>query len=212
MGYLSDNCLFDRLASDIINQCQPYSCKKDADIDSFFHDNTKDNYADYNTEMMGYSHCFYTDVSEYNEKHPDSPVKPELVCAFSLSNSSLRTAPLPNNKRNKFNRAIPNAKRRSQYPAILIGRLCVFDKFRHHNVGGEMMDLIKTIAINPENATAARYLVADAVNNPKVLEYYRNNGFEFLFASDEEEMDCLQKSTCQTRLMFFDLILLNPQL
>lgn len=75
-----------------------------------------------------------------------------------------------------------------------------------------MMDLIKTIAINPENATAARYLVADAVNNPKVLEYYRNNGFEFLFASDEEEMDCLQKSTCQTRLMFFDLILLNPQL
>lgn len=36
MGYLLDNCLFDRLSSDIINQCQPYSCEKDADIDSFF--------------------------------------------------------------------------------------------------------------------------------------------------------------------------------
>ena len=61
MGYLLDNCLFDRLSSDIINQCQPYSCEKDADIDSFFHDNTKDNYSDYQNEMMGYSHCFYTD-------------------------------------------------------------------------------------------------------------------------------------------------------
>ena len=35
MGYLLDNCLFDRLTSDIIDQCQPYSCEKDADIDSF---------------------------------------------------------------------------------------------------------------------------------------------------------------------------------
>ena len=32
----------------------------------------KDNYADYQNEMMGYSHCFYTDVSDYNSKHPES--------------------------------------------------------------------------------------------------------------------------------------------
>lgn len=209
MGYLLDNCLFDRLSSDIINQCQPYSCEKDADIDSFFHDGEKDNYADYASEMMGLSHCFYTDVSEYNESHPDATKKPELVCAFSLSNTALRTAPLPNNRRNRLNRIIPNAKRRSQYPAILIGRLCVFDAFRHHNVGKEMMDLIKTIAINPENNSAARYLVVDAVNQPKVLEYYKNNGFEFLFASDEEEQTCLHKTDCPTRLMYFDLVLLD---
>ena len=84
------------------------------------------------------------------------------------------------------------------------------------------MDLIKTIAINPDNNCAARYLVVDAVNKPKVLNYYKENGFNFLFETDEEELDCLHllpKDTgeekpeivCQTRLMYFDLILLNPK-
>lgn len=127
MGYLNQNCLFDRLTPEIIDQCQPYACSKDSDIDSFFHNGTKDNYEDYRNEMMAYSHCFYTDVEKYNEEHPEAPKKPEMVCAFSLfSNTALRIAPLPKSKRNQFNRAIPNAKRRSLYPAILIGRLCVF--------------------------------------------------------------------------------------
>ena len=212
MGYLLENCLFARLSSDIISKCQPYSCGMDAEIDSFFHEHTKDNYADYQDEMMGYSHCFYTDVSAFNEAHPESPRQPEIVCAFSLSNSALRTAPLPSTQRNRFNKTIPNAKRRSQYPAVLIGRLCVFDSFHHLNVGKEMMDLIKTVVLNQENTSAARYLVVDAVNQQKVLEYYLNNGFQFLFSSDEEERDCLHKKSSPTRLMYFDLILLNQKL
>lgn len=88
----------------------------------------------------------------------------------------------------------------------------MFDKFRHLDVGREMMDLIKTLAINPDNTSAARFLVVDAVNIPKVLEYYRNNGFDFLFSSDDEEMNCLHKASCPTRLMYFDLIVLNQQL
>lgn len=40
VGYLLDNCRFGRLTSEIINQCQPYTCSKNADIDSFFHDHT----------------------------------------------------------------------------------------------------------------------------------------------------------------------------
>ena len=212
MGYLLDNCQFDRLSSEIITQCQPYKCTKDSGIDSFFYDGTKDNYSDYESEMMSFSHCFYTDVEAYNKEHPENQKAPEMVCAFSLSNTALRTAPLPNSQRNRFNRDIPNAKRRSQYPAILIGQLCVFDGFGGHDIGDEMMDLIKTIAINPENRYAARYLVVDAVNHPKVLAYYTKNGFEFLFNSDEEEKDCLHKSDCPTRLMFFDLIILRQNI
>ena len=87
------------------------------------------------------------------------------LCAFSLASSALRTDTLPNNKRNKFNRPIPNSKRRSQYPAILIGQLCIFDGFGH-NIGDEMMDLIKTMVIDPENDNAARYIVVDAINKP----------------------------------------------
>ncbi len=75
-----------------------------------------------------------------------------------------------------------------------------------------MMDLIKTLAINPENTSAARFLVVDAVNTPKVLDYYLNNGFDFIFSSDEEEQSCLHKTSCLTRLMFYDLIVLNQQI
>ncbi|MCQ2143707.1 MAG: N-acetyltransferase [Bacteroidales bacterium] len=175
--------------------------------------------------MMGYTHCFYTEEES-----------PRMVCAFSLSNSALRTDTLSKRKRNKFNKSIPNTKRRSQYPAILIGQLCVFDGFGHHsideNVGDEMMDLIKTMAIKPDNDCATRYLVVDALNTPNVLEYYKRNGFEFLFESDEEELQCLRSydagkslfrkiqerchlaekqeaPACRTRLMLFDLILLR---
>lgn len=226
MGYLLDHCLFDRLSDEVINQCQPYKCSKDSDIDSFFHKGTDDNFSDYQIEMMGYSHCFYTDEE-----------LPKMVCAFSLSNSALRTDILPRKRRNRLNRDIPNTKRRSQYPAILIGQLCVFDGFGHHkckyNIGDEMMDLIKTIAINPDNVCAARYLVVDAINKPEVIEYYKRNGFNFLFDSDEEELKCLRYfeddrsvfkklknvlhpdrkealPKCRTRLMWFDLIVLNP--
>ena len=79
--------------------------------------------------MMGTTHCFFTD-----EK--DNTTQPKMVCAFSLSNSSLRTDILPQNRRNRLNRSIPNAKRRFQYPAILIGELCVFDGFGHKMLTG----------------------------------------------------------------------------
>lgn len=215
MGYLLDNCRFGRLTSEIINQCQPYTCSKNADIDSFFHDNTPDNYRDYWLEMMGTTHCFFTD-----EK--DNTTQPKMVCAFSLSNSSLRTDILPNNRRNRLNRSIPNAKRRFQYPAILIGELCVFDGFGHktfgYNIADEMMNLIKTIAIDPDNNSSSRYLIVDALNSPEVIEYYKRNGFEFLFASDEEELEHLRSGhssdvqNCRTRLMFFDLVVLNQKM
>lgn len=90
-----------------------------------------------------------------------------MVCAFSLSNSSLRTDILPQNRRNRLKRSIPNAKRRFQYPAILIGKLCVFDGFGHktfgYNIADEMMNLIKTIAIDPDNNTSSRYLIKECL-------------------------------------------------
>ena len=216
MGFLLDNCHFDRLTSEIINQCQPYKCSKDSGIDSFFHMDNDDNFQDYHEEMMSNSHCFYTD----NEN-------PQMVCAFSLASSALRIDTLAKNKRKEFNKQndIPFAKRRSQYPAILISQLCIFDGFGRkafgHDIGDEMMDLIKTMVMDPENDNAARFLVVDAINTPEVIGYYQRTGFEFLFASDEDELIGLrgynpvgfieneEPPRCRTRLMFFDLIVLR---
>ena len=175
-----------------------------------------DNFQDYHEEMMSNSHCFYTD----NEN-------PQMVCAFSLASSALRIDTLAKNKRKEFNKQndIPFAKRRSQYPAILISQLCIFDGFGRkafgHDIGDEMMDLIKTMVMDHENDNAARFLVVDAINTPEVIGYYQRNGFEFLFASDEDELIGLrgynpvgfieneEPPRCRTRLMFFDLIVLR---
>lgn len=153
---------------------------------------------------------------------------PRLACAFSLANSSVRVDRLSNKKRNKINRGIPNVKRRSQYPAVLIGQLAVMDDFRGLDLGTKVMDFIKSWFIDPHNKTGCRYIIVDAVNQENVLKFYEDNGFKFIFASDEEEMNYmsgidhgiwtkilkwlgLKKADPiyrKTRLMYFDLIVL----
>ncbi len=131
-----------------------------------------------------------------------------MVCAFTLSSSVLRIGDLGNRYRNAFNRKIPNGKRRPHYPATLIGRLCVFDEYRRRGVGTEIMDLIKTIALNL--SSASRFLVVDVINNPRTLGFYERNGFQYLFSSEEKEASSHgAELPCRTRLMFFDLILLR---
>jgi len=79
--------------------------------------------------------------------------------------------------------------------------------------------MIKAWFIDPLNKTGCRYVVVDAVNNPKVLQFYKDNGFDFIFSSDEEEMQYMSKAVNvqdgsvfrETRLMIFDLIQLKAR-
>ena len=80
--------------------------------------------------LMGKSYCFVK---------PDTSA---IVCAFTVANSSVKVDSLPSNLRNKLNRKIPNAKRRPQYPAVLVGQLAVSDLFSGHHVGDELLDFI----------------------------------------------------------------------
>ena len=202
------------MTEDVVEKCKNYTCKKDTDIEEFF----KSEYKDYNRQLLGKSYCFLTREEV-----------PRLACAFSLSNSSVRVDRLSNKKRNKINRVIPNSKRRSQYPAVLIGQLAVMDDFHGIDLGTNVMDFIKSWFIDPHNKTGCRYIVVDAVNQKNVLEFYENNGFKYFFASDEEEMNYMSGLSNQgfwtkiqkliglkkadpiyrkTRLMYFDLIVL----
>ena len=198
-----EQCDFMELTEEVLQQCKGFTCK-DEDITEFF---TQD-YADYTYQLLGKSYCFVK---------PDTS---EIVCAFTVANSSVKVDSLPSNLRNKLNRKIPNAKRRPQYPAVLVGQLAVSDLFSGHHVGAELLDFIKSWFIDPLNKTGCRYVIVDVVNHPKVFEYYQRNGFKFLFSSDEEEWTFLhnkgQASTTpiepmKTRLMYFDLIYLRTK-
>ena len=198
-----EQCDFMELTEEVLQQCKGFTCK-DEDITEFF---TQD-YADYAYQLLGKSYCFV------------KPETSEIVCAFTVANSSVKVDSLPSNLRNKLNRKIPNAKRRPQYPAVLVGQLAVSDLFSGHHVGDELLDFIKSWFIDPLNKTGCRYVIVDAVNHQKVFEYYQRNGFKFLFSSDEEEWTFLhnkgQASTTpiepmKTRLMYFDLIYLRTK-
>ena len=198
-----EQCDFMELTEEVLQQCKGFTCK-DEDITEFF---TQD-YADYAYQLLGKSYCFVK---------PDTS---EIVCAFTVANSSVKVDSLPSNLRNKFNRKIPNAKRRPQYPAVLVGQLAVSDLFSRHHVGDELLDFIKSWFIDPLNKTGCRYVIVDAVNHPKVFEYCQRNGFKFLFSSDKEEWTFLHNKGLEpatpvepmkTRLMYFDLIYLRTK-
>ena len=198
-----EQCDFMELTEEVLQQCKGFTCK-DEDITEFF---TQD-YADYAYQLLGKSYCFVK---------PDTS---ETVCAFTVANSCVKVDSLPSNLRNKLNRKIPNAKRRPQYPAVLVGQLAVSDLFSGHHVGDELLDFIKSWFIDPLNKTGCRYVIVDAVNHPKVFEYYQRNGFKFLFSSDEEEWTFLHNKGLEqttpiepmkTRLMYFDLIYLRTK-
>ena len=195
-----EQCDFMELTEEVLQQCKGFTCK-DEDITEFFAH-------DYAYQLLGKSYCFV------------KPETSEIICAFTVANSSVKVDSLPSNLRNKLNRKIPNAKRRPQYPAVLVGQLAVSDLFSGHHVGDELLDFIKSWFIDPLNKTGCRYVIVDAVNHQKVFEYYQRNGFKFLFSSDEEEWTFLhnkgQEPTTsiepmKTRLMYFDLIYLRTK-
>lgn len=98
-----EQCDFMELTEEVLQQYKGFTCK-DEDITEFF---TQD-YADYAYQLLGKSYCFVK---------PDTS---EIVCAFTVANSSVKVDSLPSNLRNKLNRKIPNAKRRPQYHCFCI--------------------------------------------------------------------------------------------
>jgi GNAT superfamily N-acetyltransferase len=191
MGFLADKCTFRLLTRELITTCKPFSCGYD-DLDEYF---LKDSplWAD---QMYGKTYCFVL---------KDDPQT--IVCAFSLSNETIRVDLLPNSQKKRFLKEIPKEKRMRRYPAVLIGRLGVDIQFANNGIGTELMQILKFWFIEPDNKAAVRYLAVDALNNSRTLNYYEKNGFAYLFRDEEQEaVSSRMKLPLKTRYMYFDLI------
>lgn len=193
MAFLKDKCRRFPLSREIIGSCVPFSCG-DKDLDEFFNSD----YADYQRQLMGKTYVFL---------EIDDPK--EIICAFTVSNASIFTNYLPNARKKKIGKDVPAAKRDLIYPAVLIGRIGVNQRFLHRHVGSELMDIIKDWFIDRDNKTGCRYLVVDAYNKPTACDYYQRNGFNFMFSTEEQEhqyRNVTADGPLHTRLMFFDLM------
>ena len=193
MAFLNDRCARVLLTPKVVAACAPFSCGN-KDLDEFF----ATDYFDYAKQLMGKTYAFL---------EVDNPR--EIVCAFTVANASIFTNHLPNARRKRIGKGVPQTKRDMIYPAVLIGRLGVNKSYMRRHIGTELMDSIKSWFIDDENKTGCRYLVVDAYNETTPLEYYRKNGFDFMFSTEEQEREYRSISgdgPLHTRLMFFDLM------
>jgi GNAT superfamily N-acetyltransferase len=190
---LIDKCFISRLNSEILSQCQPFSCG-DKDLDDFFLNDT-DNYY---KQLLGKSYC-------YRLKEAPSII----VCAFTLANAAVDVKRLPNSRRKKILENIPREKTMSSFPAFLVCRLGVSTAFRNQKIGSELLRVIKQMVISPDILGGCRFLTVDAYNNDGTRRYYENNGFKYFFSTEQQEKEYIglpPEKELKTRLMYFDLI------
>lgn len=200
MGFLFEKCTLNWYDERILSSCNTFDCDN-SDLNEFF---AKD-VLKYNAELLGKSYCFTLDSDEK-----------EIVAAFTIANDSIKTFSLPNARKKKLISDIPRQKQMKSYPAVLIGRLGVSKKFRAiegetKSIGDQLMDFIKSWFIDKANKTGCRFIVVDAYNDLKPLNYYYRNGFIPLFSSEEQEKEFTnhpENKSLSTRLLYFDLILL----
>ena len=196
MGFLADKTVFASLTREVLEGSSMFSCGNE-DLDGFFHDDA----VSYAENLFGKSYCYYLE----NDKS-------EIVCAFTVSNASIFTKYLPNARKKKVAKLVPHVKQDLIYPAVLIGRLGISIKFQHLHIGTEVMDFIKSWFVEPYNKTGCRYIVVDAYNDDIPVSFYKKNGFDFMFSTEEQEKayrGIVSDMPLKTRLMFFDLILIK---
>ena len=201
MGFLLNKCTLKIYDSEVINSCQPFDCGN-SDLNDFFCNDALNYYA----ELLGKTYCFTLDEN------------PEIIiCAFTISNDSIKTFNLPNARKKKVNKDIPRQKQMKSYPAVLIGRLGVHKNYRLVNdetdrTGKQLMNFIKSWFIDGANKTGCRFIVVDSYNEIKPLKYYSNNEFIPLFSNEEQEKEYTgigSDAKLETRLLYFDLIILK---
>ena len=195
MAYLVEQCSFCELTEGVLAACQPFSCGND-DLDDFFR-NDATRYAHF---LMGKTYCF---------RQNSNPNK--IVCAFTVSNDSIRIYDLPRSRRDYMKSLTHHEKPLRRYPGVLIGRLGVSSEFAGKGIGSETIDFIKGWFLSTNNKTGCRFVIVDAVNEQQVVSFYQKNGFQPLFSSEEQEFAyTIGKKDIpvklDTRLMYFDLL------
>ena len=95
----------------------------------------------------------------------------------------------------------------------VLGQLAVFDGYRGHNIGREILDFVKALFAEPYspsfeinygfNNVGCCYILVDALNKEKVLQLYTDNGFQPVFVDDEEPEG--EKDAPQTKALLFNL-------
>lgn len=196
-----DGLRFAELTKELLDRSFCFSCGDD-DLDDFFNNEA----VLYREKLMGKTYCLIEVLTPEETNQLGKEYR--IIVAFTVANDSLRIYDLPNNRRKKLIES--THKHLKRYPAVLIGRLGVNKDYCGKGYGSEILDYVKNWFSEPENKTGCRFVIVDALNSPRVLKFYSENKFRFLFSTDTQELAYEKVNANQkkpnTRLMYFDLL------
>ncbi|GHT23297.1 N-acetyltransferase [Bacteroidia bacterium] len=118
----------------------------------------------------------------------------ETIAYFCLSNDIVLRLFADKDGWKKIKKTIPNAKLRSTYPAIKIGRLAVSKKFAGNGFGKLILQIVREMYSARTQQSGCRFLTIDAYKD--AVPFYQKHSFDFLTSDDENE---------KTRQMYYDL-------
>lgn len=196
-SFQEENFKFYKMTQGLLNRSLIFSCG-DSDLDDFFANEA----LLYDERLMGKTYCYVKEL-DFEQQGKDL----EIVAAFTVANDSLRIYDLPNSRRKKMLKQT-DGKHLKRYPGVLLGRLGVNQNYQHNHYGSEILKEIKRWFCDAENKTGCRFVIVDALNCDRVINFYENNGCLHLFSSEEQEAfyeDNSNNKKLATRLMYFDL-------
>lgn len=168
-------------------------------VDEFF----KQEAQDYQDELFGKTYYFCL---------PEKPS--EIVAGFTVANASIFTKHLPNSRQKKIGFEVHHEKGLINYPAILLAQLGVDVKYKGNHIGAQIIDFVAAWFTSTRNKSGCRHLIVDAYDEPQLLKFYQQNGLNFFFSNEQQEMEYRnwnpeKDGKLETRLMYRDLILLK---
>jgi len=161
-----------------------YTLKKfdcgDKDLNEFY---KKDSF-DYLKQLLAVTYIF--------------EAKNKAVAFYSVSNDRIAIRDdMPKSEwKRKVQKFLPHPKRRKDYPAVKIGRLGVCEEEQSSKLGSEILKFIK-YSFTANNKTGCKFIVVDAYNKERVINFYKKNDFAILCDNIKEDE--------QTVLMYYDL-------
>ena len=162
---------------------KPFNCGSKSDLNDFLTETSLfvPNATNYEKELLAVTY-----VVEDLDTHSN-------VAYFSLLYDKVEREFVDTTLWNRMSRKIPNAKRRSSYPALKIGRLAVSQEYKGHDIGTKIINYIEAKCLN-ERFAGCRFITVDAYRDAE--GFYQKCNFKYLVSADQGD---------ETVLMYIDL-------